>query len=177
MIGKKKNIFIVDGFVDEFLGDPCASSIYKIICAAYQLNMTSENNYVWFLPDRLPVEWWQEIYDEINFTCSSDELLKVLNRSFSIERTNFGNKEQIIEGNETIGDWLKTYDLSNNDPMERYIGFLWDACWTYVYALRQIMNESSELENFLHGRDYNRFKDIISQTNFEGVSRCEVVPI
>lgn len=128
--------------------------------------MTSEHGFVWFLPVYVSTKV-EEGIQEINDTCSESEMRGALDLHFALSYSSFGNDSDVIEGNQTIEDWKKSYlDLTgqNKTHFSDYAGyykhnnttklnifscifypsFTYDAIWIYAIALQQLIKEGKK---------------------------------
>lgn len=110
--------------------------------------MTSEHGFVWFLPVYVSIKV-EEGLQEINDTCSESEMRGALDLHFALSYSSFGNDSDVIEGNQTIEDWKKSYleaTGQNKTHFADYAGYTYDAIWTYAYALQQLIKEGNGIE-------------------------------
>lgn len=68
---------------------------------------------------------------------------------FALSYDSFGNDSDVIEGNQTIGEWKEMYlngTGMNKTQFSDYAGFAYDAIWVYVRALQQLIKEGKEVD-------------------------------
>lgn len=131
--------------------------------------MSAKHGYVWFLPIWLDKNS-NEIYESSNVNCTKEEIYKILDGHFSLAYQSYASDESIMQTSNTVGDWKKAYGRSNTS---HYGGYAYDAVWVYAMALDKLIRESPN--NLYHINNHtpnttDRFIEIISETNFNGVS-------
>ncbi|XP_030386775.1 atrial natriuretic peptide receptor 2-like [Scaptodrosophila lebanonensis] len=137
-------------------------------CEAKILGMIQKDEYVWFLPSWLSKDpyMWQVL---VNNSCTSDEFIEALD-GFSIMHTPFGNPEAIMQEGKTIRDWLELYNITHV-ASSNYIGFAYDAVWTYAFAAQKLLEWDKDAFFRLRSTDVvKKLADLIWETDFYGVS-------
>lgn len=129
--------------------------------------MSAKHGYVWFLPI-----WFdknsKEIYASSNVNCTRDQIDEMLNGHFSLAHQSYAEDNSIMETSKTVGEWKKTYGRSNTS---HYGGYAYDAVWSYALALDKLIKESpNNLMSLRYKNTTDRFMQILSETNFSGVS-------
>lgn len=129
--------------------------------------MSAKHGYVWFLPIWV-TKGSQEIYASNEVNCTRDEIDEMLEGHLSLAHQSYAIDDEIMETNQTVGEWKNSYNLTNTS---HYGGYAYDAVWVYALALDQLIKESPNHLATLHSRNTtDRFIKIISETNFNGVS-------
>lgn len=133
--------------------------------------MTAQNGYVWFLPIWLQKDWSDHMWSK-NVTCTSAEIMEILNGHFSLAHEPFAPDNVIMQENRTVGEWKRRFrNITDSPPDNDYIGFVYDAVWVYAYALDKLIKESPDYLNDLHSENTtNRLTQFIANTSFNGLS-------
>lgn len=133
--------------------------------------MTASNGYVWFLPVWLQKDWADNVWSK-NVSCTSDQIMEMLNGHFSLAHEPFAADDAIMQENRTVGEWKQRFrNITKSPPDNDYIGFIYDAVWVYAYALDKLIKESPAYLVDLHSENTtNRLMQFISNTSFDGLS-------
>ncbi|XP_046736169.1 uncharacterized protein LOC124405374 [Diprion similis] len=149
----------------------------QVMCQAYKLEMTAYHGYVWFLPLWLLPGWYEtERYNAEGETvpCSNAEMAKAVNGYLGITHSFWAPDDEIMQENITVKEWRQRYEAKcekQNLLPSDYAGYAYDATWTYAYAMDQLLAENESYVFALHHEQTaKRLKDIISRTDFYGVS-------
>ncbi|XP_033248989.1 retinal guanylyl cyclase 2-like isoform X2 [Drosophila miranda] len=140
-----------------------------VFCEAHKLGMTQQDDYIWFLPPWLPKDFqmWQRM---VNSSCSASELRNAIEGHFSVRHSPFGNPEALMQEGKPIRAWLDEYRNQSGEP-SNYAGFTYDAVWAYAIAAHKLLLKDQYAVNYLRNTEVvNRFRELIGQTNFEGLS-------
>lgn len=99
---------------------------------------------------------------------------KAVNGYLGISHANFAPNNSIMQEGITVGEWREKYEQNCRDKNEvssPYAGYTYDAMWTYAYGIEQLLKENPSHLEYIHSdQTVNRFTDIISKTDFNGVS-------
>lgn len=129
--------------------------------------MTAKDGYVWFLPISLQKQWNEKTLSK-NINCTVAEISEMLNGHFSLSHAPYATDDSIMQENITVKEW-KNLHLSNSTS--HYSGYVYDAVWVYAYALDKLIKESaSDLLKLYSRKSIKRLNQLISETNFNGVS-------
>lgn len=133
--------------------------------------MTAKNGYVWFLPIWLQKDWSSNA-TSVNISCTRDEINEMLQGHFSLSHEQFARDDSIMQENRTVSEWKKLYQqMPHADLSNYYVGFIYDAMWTFAHALETLIDETPQYLIDLHSpNSTKRLIDIISNTSFDGVS-------
>lgn len=117
--------------------------------------------YVWFLPGNKPAQ--QNVSK-----CTEQQLTEMLNGSFFLQQMSFGANEDIMQENMKISDWHKLH----NNIDSKYVGYAYDAVWTYAYALQKIRpNVDNHSRITLHSSEtMDNIVNYMKDTDFMGLS-------
>lgn len=110
--------------------------------------MTARSGYVWFLPVYMSMKINDTDLQDINGSCSESEIRSALDGHFALSYSAFGNDFDVIEGNQTIGEWKEEYlggSGTNRTFYSDYAGYAYDAIWVYVKALQQMIKEGTKI--------------------------------
>ena len=113
--------------------------------------MTTQNGYVWFLPSYIAMKINDTGFQDINGSCTENELKNALDGHLSLSYAPFGDNSDVIEGNQTIAKWKKMYTNAtgtNETQFCDYAGYAYDAIWVYVKALQQLIKEGKIIRLF-----------------------------
>lgn len=106
----------------------------------------------------------------------------MLNGHFSISHAPYADDSSMMQTNQTVGQWKKTFHPADNASnylanSSHYGGYAYDAVWVYALALDKLIKESPSNLAALNSPNATerydttkRFIQIISDTNFDGVS-------
>ncbi|XP_008543958.2 uncharacterized protein LOC103568771 [Microplitis demolitor] len=149
----------------------------QVMCEAYKLKMTAYDGYVWFLPLWLQTNWFDT--DEYNkngenVPCSTSEMVEAINGHLSVSYVYFAKDDSLMQEGIKVREWRNKYEeLCRNKKLlpSPYAGYVYDAMWTYAYAVDKLIKENQSYIFDLHSNQtVNRLTNIIASTNFEGVS-------
>jgi hypothetical protein len=136
--------------------------------------------YVWFLPLWLRTDWFDtNHYNDLgeNIPCTTAEMKKAINGYLGISHANFAPDDSIMQEGITVRQWRDKYEsycTSQKEVTSPYAGYTYDAMWTYGFAIDRLLKENQSYIFDLHSEHtVNRFTDIISKTDFNGVNRCD----
>lgn len=106
--------------------------------------MTSKNGFVWFLPVYVSMKMNDTGFQEVNGSCTDAEMKSALDGHLALSYSSFGQDDDEIEGNQTIGEWKERYLQATG--MSRveftdYATFTYDAIWVYINAVQQLIKE------------------------------------
>ncbi|XP_016841856.1 uncharacterized protein LOC100115038 [Nasonia vitripennis] len=148
-----------------------------VMCEAYRLEMTAAQGYVWFLPLWLREDWYNtDYYNELgeNTPCTTAEMMKAINGHLGISHATFAPDDSIMQEGITVREWRNNYEhycAMQKELTSPYAGYTYDAMWTYAYAIDKLLKENQSYIFDLHSEHTTtRFTDIISKTDFNGVS-------
>ncbi|XP_014237000.1 receptor-type guanylate cyclase gcy-3-like [Trichogramma pretiosum] len=149
-----------------------------VMCEAYRHEMTAKQNYVWFLPIWLRSNWFDTDYYNSaqgeSTPCSTAEMKMAINGHLGISHATYAPDDSIMQEGITVRDWRDRYERycsSQKEVTSPYAGYAYDAMWTYAYAVDALLKENSSYIFDLHSEHtVSRFTDIISKTDFNGVS-------
>lgn len=137
-----------------------------ILCEAFKLKMTAYYGYVWFLPVWFSKNWTYHGRKK-NDSCTNEELQIAIEGHFSIEHRPFGPPEALMQENITIAEWFRRYEGFPS----KYVGFAYDAVWTYALAADKLIRENKDaINNMRSSSVVKRFVELIWQTDFNGLS-------
>ena len=75
----------------------------------------------------------------------------------------------------TVNEWRRKYEqrcANQNQHISAYAGYAYDAMWTYALAMDRLLKENQSYVFDLHSdHSVSRLSEIISQTDFNGVSK------
>lgn len=128
-------------------------SVDLVLCLAYDANMTSVQNYVWFLPDWVAKTWMhrklqQNVISEL--PCSIDNIDAALEGHFALSQQFYGPDDAPILENPkyTVKQWKDAissdFKSMNLFSAPSYLGFVYDAVYLYALALRDRIRENPE---------------------------------
>lgn len=88
----------------------------------------------------------------------------------SIRHTPFGRPGETLQDGSTVESWLGSY-RTEYPEFSSNVGFVYDAVWVYALAAdRLLATESYPISSLRNERTAHRFAEIISGTNFQGLS-------
>lgn len=88
----------------------------------------------------------------------------------SIQHTPFGRPNETMQEGNSIASWLDSYRMEYPE-FSSYVGFVYDAVWVYALAAHKLLaNDSYTINNLRNERTARRYAEIISDTNFQGLS-------
>lgn len=110
-------------------------------------------------------------------SCTTVEMNKAINGHLGLSHAYFAADEDYMQEGVTVRQWRDRYEEEcrrHDQPPSNYAGFAYDAMWTYAYAIDRLLRENQSYVYDLHSdQSINRLTDIISETNFYGVSEVE----
>lgn len=169
---KDKNLKII-------IADFYAGTAREVLCEAYHLNMTAKNDYVWFLPRWFASNWYDTEYyakdDAKKIPCNKSMMIEAVDRHMALGYAYYAHDDFKYHEGKTVGEWREEYKadyLNHSQSLTAdYAGYTYDAVWTYAFALDKLLKEDETHVSNLHSpRTNKRFVEIISQTEFDGVS-------
>lgn len=129
--------------------------------------MSAKHGYIWFLPIWLDDDA-PKMHTLPNVNCTRDEMAEMLEGHFSIAHAPYANDNSVMETNKTVAEWKSKYKMAN---ASHYGSYAYDTVWVYALALDKLLKESPLYLGSLHSANTtDRFIQIISDTNFDGVS-------
>lgn len=115
--------------------------------------MTAEEGYVWFLPVYVTLKINETIIMNSNVTCTASELRRALQGTMALSYATFGNDDDVLPTNQTVGEWKKDYKQRRNivslSPTD-YAPYVYDAVWVYGKALIELIKQGKENSIFFH---------------------------
>ncbi|XP_047475227.1 atrial natriuretic peptide receptor 2-like isoform X2 [Penaeus chinensis] len=169
---KDKNLKII-------IADFYAGTAREVLCEAYHLNMTAKYDYVWFLPRWFASNWYDTEYyakdDAKKIPCNKSMMIEAVDRHMALGYAYYAHDDFRYHEGKTVGEWREEYKavyLNHSQSLTAdYAGYTYDAVWTYAFALDKLLKEDETHVSNLHSsRTNKRFVEIISQTEFDGVS-------
>ncbi|XP_034938536.1 uncharacterized protein [Chelonus insularis] len=149
----------------------------EVMCEAFKLEMTAEKGYVWFLPLWLQPNWYDTDIHNKNgesVPCTTADMIKSINGYFSVSHAFYADDNEIMQEGITVRQWRDRYETlckTANQSPSLYAGYVYDAMWTYAYAVDHLIKENQSYVFDLHSdQTVNRLTDIIANTDFKGVS-------
>uniref|UniRef100_A0A1B6C8X6 receptor protein-tyrosine kinase n=2 Tax=Clastoptera arizonana TaxID=38151 RepID=A0A1B6C8X6_9HEMI len=161
------------------IGDVYDNIARIVMCIAFEMGMTSQNSYVWFLPSWLNSDWYDtDKYNKKNnetVWCNTEQMVQAINGYFSLSHAPYGPNDSLTNENITVKQWkekLKNYSFYNRrNSLSEYAGYAYDAVWMYAYALKKLYDENPTYLLELHSENTTkRMVEVLKQTNFQGVS-------
>lgn len=126
---------------------------------------------MWLGPDWYNTDYYNEHGE--NTPCTTAEMKIAINGYFGISHASFAPDNSIMQEGITVRQWrdkYETYCSAQNEITSPYAGYAYDAMWTYAFALDKLLKENQSYVFYLHSEQtVNRFSDIISKTDFNGV--------
>ncbi|XP_023163945.2 receptor-type guanylate cyclase gcy-5-like isoform X2 [Drosophila hydei] len=139
------------------------------ICEAIKLGMTQKENYVWFLPSWLSKDY--ELWNmKVDNRCSIEQFRNAIEGHLSIRHTPFGELNAEMQEGMSINSWLTTYK-NKYSTFSSYVGFVYDAVWTYALAAHKLLENNSDAFNELRSIEVTKkLSKLIRETDFNGLS-------
>ncbi|PNF24218.1 hypothetical protein B7P43_G15826 [Cryptotermes secundus] len=168
---KNKKVHII-------IGDMFDVAVRDVMCQAYNLKMTAQEGYVWFLPQWLAPNWYDTDYYNAhhleNVMCSTTQMIDAINGHLSLAHAYFASDSELMQENITVRQWRQKYKSvcrARNVSESNYAGFTYDAVWTYALALNNLVKENQSLLADIHSSvSTQRFVEMLEATDFHGVS-------
>lgn len=141
--------------------------------------MTSEQDYVWFLPAWLPKLWNNNEHRKVNVSCTEDEIQQIINGHFSLSHVPYAPDDTILsKENRTVRQWkrallrkAKHQTSADLNILSTYSGYAYDAVWVYALALKKLIDIDAKYLMDLHSVETTKkFVQIISAIDFIGAS-------
>ncbi|EDV98889.1 GH13351 [Drosophila grimshawi] len=89
---------------------------------------------------------------------------------FSIRHTPFGQPNAKMQEGKSINSWLTTYG-QEYETFSNYVGFVYDAVWTYAIAAHKLLQNNTYAVHNLRSKEVvNQFAQFIWATDFDGLS-------
>ncbi|KAF2362436.1 Receptor ligand binding region [Trinorchestia longiramus] len=158
------------------IGDLYEDVARVIMCLAYHHEMTARHGYVWFLPQWYSENWFNktEKGDESLPECTYEQMMDALDGHMSLSYQYFGDDNQTMQTNKTVGEWHTQYEkevnLYNTSPSD-YAGFTYDAVWSLAYALdKMAKKDQSLMVNLRSERSAEAIIGNLESLKFNGVS-------
>ncbi|XP_033208855.1 uncharacterized protein LOC117167784 isoform X3 [Belonocnema kinseyi] len=150
----------------------------QVLCEAYKLEMSAEQGYVWFLPLWLHPDWYDaDLYNKNSSSkipCTKAEMKKAIDGHFAISHAYYAPDNDLMQEGITVKEWRQKYEercSSLNQQVSAYAGYTYDAMWTLALGMDRLLQENQSYVFDLHSdHTATRLTDIISQTDFYGVS-------
>lgn len=152
------------------------STALQVMCLARELEMTSEDGFVWIVPSWLgDYNFDSQAPNDPKLDCTRDEIAEMLEHQFSFHFPSFARDDQVLShlGNKTVGAWRAAYQrsLGKDVTVSKSAGLIFDAVWTYAFALDRMFRRGVSPARNLHFPDmHTQFLEEIKRTNFSGVS-------
>ena len=102
---------------------------------------------------------------------------QALSGHFSLNKAHYADDDELMETNRKVGTWrtevkdaLIQRSMDGDNP-NKYSGYVYDAVWLYAHSLdRLIKQNQSYIQDIHSSRSINKYVDIISSMDFNGVS-------
>ncbi|XP_037084864.1 uncharacterized protein LOC119105504 [Pollicipes pollicipes] len=146
-----------------------------IMCEAYLQNMTARQGYIWFLPEWFWRGWYNTTANSTTTSCTSTQLMEALDGHLALAHAYFpSNESSLMQEGISVRQWREYYkgNCSKHPVKESdYASYAYDATWVFGLALHKLLkDEPSRYQNFRSDGTNERLVDIISATDFDGVS-------
>ncbi|KAG8189320.1 hypothetical protein JTE90_021827 [Oedothorax gibbosus] len=163
------------------IGDFFDYAARAVMCAAYQMEMTAANGYVWFLPLWFTSNWYDT--DKVNSAakeefervdCTTKQMISAIDGHMSLAYKFYADNDSIMQKGITVGEWLHEYKkIAKKESVEvsHYGGYAYDAVWVYANALDTLFKENNSHIATLHSsKTSRRLVELLNETNFDGVT-------
>lgn len=158
------------------VADVYDSAARAVMCAAYQLKMTAQEGYVWFLPQWLHGHWYdtdkldKSERDAERVECKTEEMIQAINGHLSLAHSYYALDDDIMQENITVKEWREKYENKSLVPSP-YAGFAYDAVWVYALAIDKLYRENPFAVAEIHSDNAtDKYVQYIQETDFHGVS-------